>query len=114
LCRVASQEDVDRVMAKASVMQDDFPTRDASCPSPSDNKDESKKLAKTRLIIQVADTGRGIPPELTSVIFQPFNQADTSTTREYGGSGLGLTIAKQFAIKMGGNICVDSTVPSVR
>ena len=57
----------------------------------------------------VSDTGIGMTPEQTSKLFQAFTQADTSTTRKYGGTGLGLTISRQFCHIMGGEITVSST-----
>ncbi|GBC93892.1 Autoinducer 2 sensor kinase/phosphatase LuxQ [bacterium HR15] len=69
---------------------------------------EGKKLAWFRLAVQ--DTGIGIPPEKIGTIFEPFTQADSSTTRQYGGTGLGLTICKQLAEAMGGRIGVESEV----
>ena len=58
----------------------------------------------------VTDTGIGIRPEKLARIFSPFTQADDSTTRKYGGTGLGLTISKQLVELMGGSIGVDSRV----
>ncbi len=57
---------------------------------------------------EISDTGIGIPPSRLAVIFDPFTQADGSTTRQYGGAGLGLAICKQLAELMGGHIGVES------
>jgi CheY-like chemotaxis protein len=56
----------------------------------------------------VSDTGVGIAPEKLGVIFDSFTQADTSTTRQYGGTGLGLTISRRLVEMMGGSIWVES------
>jgi len=61
-----------------------------------------------RMIIAVRDTGIGIHEEKIREIFESFTQADSSTTRKYGGTGLGLTIAKNLAEMMGGSLEVES------
>lgn len=59
-----------------------------------------------RLTLKVIDTGIGIPVEVRDTIFQPFQQADVSTTRKYGGTGLGLSICKHLIDLMGGTIAI--------
>ena len=61
-----------------------------------------------RVTIAVVDTGIGMTPEQMDKLFQEFSQADASTTRKYGGTGLGLTISKRFCQMMGGDITVES------
>jgi signal transduction histidine kinase len=62
-----------------------------------------------RIRITVADTGIGIKPEHLTEIFEHFRQLDQSHTREYGGTGLGLTITQNLLVLLGGAISVDST-----
>jgi len=63
---------------------------------------------KAELVFSVTDTGIGVEPEQQINIFSSFTQADNSTTRRYGGSGLGLTICKQIVELMGGRIGMNS------
>ena len=62
-----------------------------------------------RLVISVSDSGIGIPADKKETIFDAFTQAETSTTRRFGGTGLGLTITRLITEKMNGTIRVDST-----
>jgi PAS domain S-box-containing protein len=73
---------------------------------------EARELAhddtSVRLEFSVSDTGVGIAPDKLDLLFKPFSQADSSTTREYGGSGLGLSIVRTLAQAMGGEVGVQS------
>ena len=71
-------------------------------------EEDTEKSARVR--ISVIDTGIGIPESKLGVLFTPFEQADSSTTREYGGTGLGLAISRGLAECMGGEVGMDSTL----
>ena len=68
----------------------------------------SETNTQVTIRFSVKDTGIGIPPERQAAIFERFTQADGSTTRRFGGTGLGLTISKQLVEAMGGQIGLDS------
>lgn len=72
------------------------------------SKMQKLESSSDSIIFRVADTGIGIPPEHMQHLFQAFMQGDASTTREYGGTGLGLTISRHFCLMMGGDLQVES------
>jgi signal transduction histidine kinase len=73
-------------------------------------EDDKAYPDRASLVITVTDTGIGIPDEAMSRLFGEFQQADSSTTRQYGGTGLGLAISRKLARLLGGDLTVSSTV----
>ncbi|MEG5060735.1 MASE1 domain-containing protein [Microcoleus sp. A2-C5] len=76
--------------------------------SPSENSSSSLSSSQDRIVFTVKDNGIGMSSEQLAKIFDPFTQADSSTTKKYGGTGLGLTITKKFCEMMGGDITAFS------
>ncbi len=72
--------------------------------------DEDSKPGVGTLVVDVKDSGIGIPPDKLAGLFQPFAQADSSMARRFGGTGLGLTISRRLAQLLGGDVVVSSTV----
>lgn len=70
---------------------------------------QDKKEGFVHLLIQIEDTGIGIQPDKTDIIFESFQQESAGTSRKFGGTGLGLSICKQLITLMGGSISVTST-----
>jgi len=66
-----------------------------------------------KLQIEIADTGIGLTPEQADKLFQPFTQADASIARQYGGTGLGLTISRKLAQALGGDVVLIKSTPGV-
>lgn len=73
----------------------------------SDSNDQAK------LCISVKDTGTGIAPEQAAKLFMPFSQADASTTRKFGGTGLGLVLSRKLANILGGDVTLAESTPGV-
>ena len=69
---------------------------------------EEETPSDARIRFEVEDTGIGIAPDVTDKLFHAFEQADASTTRQYGGTGLGLAITKNLAELMGGDAGCES------
>lgn len=73
--------------------------------------DPTHKNSKLAFVIQ--DTGSGMTTAQAEKLFTPFNQADASTTRKYGGTGLGLALSKKLALALGGDVVLTKTEPGI-
>lgn len=74
---------------------------------PDEIQQANKKLGKLRVL--VSDTGIGIETGKASTLFKPFTQVDSSTSRKFGGTGLGLALSRQLAQAMGGNVWIENS-----
>jgi PAS domain S-box-containing protein len=84
------------------------PVGPTNLPAPQDDATVQPTSRTVELHFTVSDTGIGLDPQKLPMLYDPFWQADTSTTRNYGGTGLGLPICKQLVTLMGGTLRVES------
>ena len=82
----------------------------APAPEAAEGADGAHESGDTIVRFELTDTGVGIASDKLGMVFEPFTQADTSTTREYGGTGLGLAISSQLIALMGGEVDITSEV----
>jgi CheY-like chemotaxis protein/two-component sensor histidine kinase len=65
----------------------------------------------SRLVVEIEDSGQGLTQDQAAILFKPFSQADVSITRRHGGTGLGLTISRQLARLLGGDVMLQQSEP---
>ena len=109
-CRTASLPTATAFVRCWSTLSGTRSSSPTTAKSPYGHPSKSSDLREPCLHFEVADSGVRISPETVTMIFEPFTQADGSITRNYGGTGLGLTISAQLVALMGGRIWVESEV----
>jgi signal transduction histidine kinase len=72
------------------------------------NVEQAPRSGSPGVSISVSDTGIGMTPEQMDLVFQPFGQADASVAQKFGGTGLGMTISREYCRMMGGDVTVQS------
>jgi signal transduction histidine kinase len=85
-----------------------LPPNPSGTGAPSEMAGANGDVSRSRIVFVIRDTGIGMTPEQMAKLFQAFTQADASTSRRYGGTGLGLVISRKFCQLMGGDILVTS------
>ncbi len=103
----ASRNDGPPLPSKSS--SEDSPSPPTPLPEAGRGEPDSSGNAACQIQIDIIDTGIGITAEQIAKLFQPFVQADESQSRQYGGTGLGLTISRRLAQALGGDLTVTST-----
>jgi PAS domain S-box-containing protein len=98
-----SNQNIDLILDPEFITVNDEEITNSACCLP-----DVPKSCSTVIIFQVIDTGIGMSPKQLATVFSPFTQADETTTRRYGGTGLGLTITQKLCQMMGGDLSVIS------
>jgi PAS domain S-box-containing protein len=100
----------DAQAVKISAIDEPGTACEASNETSNETLEETPQPEPAFIVLSVRDTGIGIDPDRLAVLFEPFVQEDASTAQQYGGTGLGLTIAQRFCHLMGGRLDVESEV----